>query len=635
MAETIKILFLASSPTDAGRLRLDEEYHDIDRMLRVGKERDSFQLVSQFAVRPGELQEALLRHEPHVVHFAGHGTDAEEIVLTGESGESQPVSKDALANLLGILKDNVRIVVLNSCYSKPQAEAISRTIDYTVGTNDVVGDRAAVSFAAAFYRALSFGRSVHDAVELGKNNIEMLRQSGSDAPELLTREGVDPTEPFLKQKEAIRKDYVEDLRLALARFVSDTAGEADAWEVRRAVAEGKLVLKPGVGGGQLAGAPPLIVRPHRSFIEVETEEETYRRLMDKLYPPPPGIIPQLPQNMFVGRDDSLRDIKNLMGVGGTPREGGPTVVRGWPGVGKTTLVSFIGRDREVQLAFPDGVLWASLFFGENDLSKSEVEHKLLSHMAAWGRALGTDALLRVPTLAEVTAQLAALLRNRRMLLIVDDVWDQGHAAPFLQAGGGQCSVLVTTRLPRVANELTATRGAKYLLPVLTEENAIRLLRILAPDIVERHQDECRELVRDLEYLPLALHVAAGRLKAEAELGLDVKDLILGIREGAELVKAAAPLDRSENGVTPTLDALLHRSTDGLDEQTRECFAFLGAFAPKPATFDLEAMAAVWGVEDPRPIVRTLANQGLIESLGHGRFQMHALLVKHARSLLND
>lgn len=72
----------------------------------------------------------------------------------------------------------------------------------------------------------------------------------------------------------------------------------------------------------------------------------------------------------------------------------------------------------------------------------------------------------------------------------------------------------------------------------------------------------------------------------------------------------------------------------LDPYTRDCFAYLGVFASKPATFDLDAMSSVWQTEDPRPVVRELADHGLLEPAGDGRFQMHALLVQHARSLLS-
>ena len=62
---------------------------------------------------------------------------------------------------------------------------------------------------------------------------------------------------------------------------------------------------------------------------------------------------------------------------------------------------------------------------------------------------------------------------------------------------------------------------------------------------------------------------------------------------------------------------------------------LGVFVPKPATFDLGAMATAWEVSDPKPFARILVNRGLLEPISGGRFQMHALLVYHARSLLEE
>jgi len=50
---------------------------------------------------------------------------------------------------------------------------------------------------------------------------------------------------------------------------------------------------------------------------------------------------------------------------------------------------------------------------------------------------------------------------------------------------------------------------------------------------------------------------------------------------------------------------------------------------------LGAMASVWEVGDPKPMVRKLTGHGLIEYVGEGRYQMHALLVQHANSLLEE
>ena len=47
-------------------------------------------------------------------------------------------------------------MILNACYSKKQAEAITQVIDCAIGMNDAIGDEAAITFAASFYRAIGF-----------------------------------------------------------------------------------------------------------------------------------------------------------------------------------------------------------------------------------------------------------------------------------------------------------------------------------------------------------------------------------------------------------------------------------------------------------------------------------------------
>ena len=121
------------------------------------------------------------------------------------------------------------------------------------------------------------------------------------------------------------------------------------------------------------------------------------------------------------------------------------------------------------------------------------------------------------------------------------------------------------------------------------------------------------------------------------MGIDVRPLMDEIRESHKLLDEIAPDDRFDpaTGKTPTIDYLLRRSTERLDEETRERFAMLGAFAPKPATFDREAMAFVWDVADPMLTARKLVDRGLLEPIiSLGCFQMHALLVKHAETLLD-
>jgi hypothetical protein len=187
----------------------------------------------------------------------------------------------------------------------------------------------------------------------------------------------------------------------------------------------------------------------------------------------------------------------------------------------------------------------------------------------------------------------------------------------------------------VAEAIAPTPDDIYLLDVLNETAALDLLRVLAPRVVATDIDASKSLVRDLEGLPLAIQVAGRLLQSEAKLGFSVATLLEEIREGARLLEAQAPADRAEisKETLPTVAALLQKSTDLLDPATRDSFAYLGALAPKPATFDEAALRSVWQVADPKPTIRVLVNRGLLEPLSTGRFWLHALLVTHARTLL--
>ena len=95
------------------------------------------------------------------------------------AGEARPVQPEALASLFAILKDNVRCVVLNACFSNQQAGGIARSIDCVIGMAEEVADTAAIDFATGFYLGLGYGRSVQTAFELGRNRINLAGQAGA------------------------------------------------------------------------------------------------------------------------------------------------------------------------------------------------------------------------------------------------------------------------------------------------------------------------------------------------------------------------------------------------------------------------------------------------------------------------
>jgi hypothetical protein len=192
-----KVLFLTANPKKTARLALDEESREIDQKIRASDYRDALELITKWAVRPDDLLQYLNQHKPHVVHFSGHGSPAEEVIFLDANRKPKPVTKAALKQLFMTLKDNIRVVVLNACYSRPQAEAIVETIDCAVGMKKAIGDEAAITFASSFYRALGFGRSVQDAFDQGKTPLMLDGILEENTPDLLVRKGVDSKMVFL------------------------------------------------------------------------------------------------------------------------------------------------------------------------------------------------------------------------------------------------------------------------------------------------------------------------------------------------------------------------------------------------------------------------------------------------------
>ena len=141
--EKVKILFLAANPVNTSPLRLDEEIRAIDDALLRARFGERFDLQQHWAVRASDVQMCLLRHDPDIVHFSGHGSPTSELVLQNERGDRHFVRPDALGQLFAILKDNIRCVVLNACYSEPQAQAIAEHIDCVIGMTRAIDDIAA------------------------------------------------------------------------------------------------------------------------------------------------------------------------------------------------------------------------------------------------------------------------------------------------------------------------------------------------------------------------------------------------------------------------------------------------------------------------------------------------------------
>src|SRR5207245_7834569 len=127
-------------------LRIEQEINQIKTVLR--ENRDVVDLREEGAVRVRDLSPHLLRHQPVLLHFSGHGTEEGELVLekygpldelrsgthlsTGLVGADY-IEYAVIARILAEYRATLRCVVLNACSTERLAESICAEIPCAIG----------------------------------------------------------------------------------------------------------------------------------------------------------------------------------------------------------------------------------------------------------------------------------------------------------------------------------------------------------------------------------------------------------------------------------------------------------------------------------------------------------------------
>lgn len=181
-----KVLFLAANPTNTSRLKLGKEYKIISHnLLKLGIHRDRYEIHQEFAVTIDSLLQSLLEYKPNVVHFSGH-SDLDGIYLEDEIGNAKKIHSSALESLFEQFKTSLHCIILNACYSKDQAIAISKYVPYTIGMENSISDSASLAFSLGFYKALGAGEDYVSSYNFGLVNIKLEGIKGNELPILIT-----------------------------------------------------------------------------------------------------------------------------------------------------------------------------------------------------------------------------------------------------------------------------------------------------------------------------------------------------------------------------------------------------------------------------------------------------------------
>ena len=180
------ILMLAANPQNSVSLQLQQEERDIKERLRLagyGTE----PIKTAVAVHHRDITQAMLDFKPQIIHFSGHGANEDGLVFEDIDGQFKLIGGEGLADLFDLFSDHIECVVLNACYSETQAEAIRQKIQYVIGMNQAIGDRAAIEFAVGFYAAIGAGETYEFAFKLGCNAIRLAGIKEYTTPQLLQK----------------------------------------------------------------------------------------------------------------------------------------------------------------------------------------------------------------------------------------------------------------------------------------------------------------------------------------------------------------------------------------------------------------------------------------------------------------
>lgn len=189
--EKITVLFMASSSIDQHYLRLDEEAREIEEMIRKSEHRDSVTFVTKWAVRSQDVLQAINEENPTIVHFSGHGTKEDEIVLQNPNGKAKLVTKEAIVSTMMTASDTIKLVFFNTCFSYGQAQSVVEHVDAAIGMNTSIEDDTARVFAAQFYSSIGFGLSLKKAFQQAKARLMLEGIDEEDTPELYVKERLD------------------------------------------------------------------------------------------------------------------------------------------------------------------------------------------------------------------------------------------------------------------------------------------------------------------------------------------------------------------------------------------------------------------------------------------------------------
>ncbi|MGV9305822.1 tetratricopeptide repeat protein [Nonomuraea sp. NPDC003727] len=331
-------------------------------------------------------------------------------------------------------------------------------------------------------------------------------------------------------------------------------------------------------------------------------------------PSPPAGAPRPPRN------DLPRDVPDFTGrqaplaaVLAAVDSGRVVAVDGMAGVGKTCLA--VHAAHLLAADYPDAQLYLDLHgFTEG---RQPLDHDAALRTLLAALDVPSEKIPQEGDIEPLAACWRSELASRRAVVVLDNAADADQVRPLLP-GAGASVALITSR-----NRLLGLDEVPPVsLDVLTPEESAELLARASGDPsgsdgrLSREPESAAEVLRLCGHLPLALRLAAARLRHRP--GWTVGILVERMREGAD-----------------EFDTAFAMSVRQLDRGQRRLFRLLGLLLG--SSFDEYVAAALADVplRSARAMLEDLLDAHLVQQPAAGRYRLHDLVHQHARRAVEE
>jgi hypothetical protein len=250
-------------------------------------------------------------------------------------------------------------------------------------------------------------------------------------------------------------------------------------EIQLARQEGKTFCPiRGPGFGEIRHLPrwvgqiyDLALQEHRTTLIRVLQDQSRGKRVPMMAPEPPANYVQRPAEFDALKKQLLDTKGDAVAI--------TAALRGAGGYGKTTLAKALAHDPDIQDAYFDGILWVELG------GKPENLLLIISDLVK----LLTGDPPGLNTIPAAASALGEALGDRRILLIVDDVWREQDLRQFMQ-GGSSTTRLVTTR----NDDILPANAVRQRVDAMRYSEALSLIAAgLPPDQVRTQQPELSAL----------------------------------------------------------------------------------------------------------------------------------------------